>query len=66
LPWSTANEHLVKLFKTTGQVELAKILFGHTHSKGCGVDVCFNDHWHTFTQTAAKGSQVAPIQADMV
>ncbi|KAJ7205980.1 hypothetical protein GGX14DRAFT_522510 [Mycena pura] len=90
LPWSTANEDLVELFETTGQVELAEILFDGTRSKGCGVvqfsqvteaetaiakfqhymyggrplDVRFNDRWHTFTPTAAKGGQVA--QADMV
>ncbi|EIW78302.1 RNA-binding domain-containing protein [Coniophora puteana RWD-64-598 SS2] len=91
LPWSTANEDLVELFETTGQVELAEILFDGTRSKGCGVvqfaqvpeaetaiakfqsymyggrplDVRFNDRWHTFTPTAAKGGQIAPMQADM-
>ncbi|KII87679.1 hypothetical protein PLICRDRAFT_112088 [Plicaturopsis crispa FD-325 SS-3] len=90
LPWSTANEDLVELFETTGQVELAEILFEGTRSKGCGVvqfaqvqeaetaiakfqqymyggrplDVRFNDRWHTFTPTAAKGGQVIPIQTD--
>jgi len=83
LPWSTANEDLVELFETTGQVEVAEILFDGTRSKGCGVvqfaaipeaetaiakfqqymyggrplDVRFNDRWHTFTPTAAKGGQ---------
>jgi len=83
LPWSTANEDLVELFETTGQVELAEILFEGTRSKGMGVvqfsnipeaetaiakfqnymyggrplDVRFNDRWHTFTPTAAKGGQ---------
>jgi RNA recognition motif-containing protein len=91
LPWSTANEDLVELFETTGQVELAEILFDGTRSKGCGVvqfaqvgeaetaiakfqqymyggrplDVRFNDRWHTFTPTAAKGGQVAAIQTDV-
>jgi len=91
LPWSTANEDLVELFETTGQVELAEILFDGTRSKGCGVvqfaqvseaetaiakfqqymyggrplDVRFNDRWHTFTPTAAKGGQVMPMQPDM-
>lgn len=37
LPWSTANEDLVELFETTGQVELAEILFEGTRSKGAGV-----------------------------
>ena len=37
LPWSTANEDLVELFETTGQVELAEILFDGTRSKGAGV-----------------------------
>ncbi|KAJ7635044.1 RNA-binding domain-containing protein [Roridomyces roridus] len=37
LPWSTANEDLVELFETTGQVELAEILFEGTRSKGSGV-----------------------------
>ncbi|KIP06488.1 hypothetical protein PHLGIDRAFT_459960 [Phlebiopsis gigantea 11061_1 CR5-6] len=37
LPWSTANEDLVELFETTGQVELAEILFEGARSKGCGV-----------------------------
>jgi len=37
LPWSTANEDLVELFETTGQVELAEILFEGTRSKGMGV-----------------------------
>lgn len=27
-------------------------------------DVRFNDRWHTFTPTAAKGGQIAPIQTD--
>ncbi|KAJ3574257.1 hypothetical protein NP233_g1895 [Leucocoprinus birnbaumii] len=92
LPWSTANEDLVELFETTGQVELAEILFDGTRSKGCGVvqfaqiaeaetaiakfqsyvyggrplDVRFNDRWHTFTPSAAKGGQVAPMQAEAV
>lgn len=108
LPWSTANEDLVELFETTGQVELAEILFDGTRSKGCGVvqfaqvseaetaigtflfvlgivfliplsiakfqqymyggrplDVRFNDRWHTFTPTAAKGGQVMPLQPDL-
>ena len=95
------------MFETTGQVELAEILFEGTRSKGCGVvqfsqvpeaetaigtplkistlnvghdsvaakfqqymyggrplDVRFNDRWHTFTPTAAKGGQVMPMQAD--
>ena len=107
LPWSTANEDLVELFETTGQVELAEILFEGTRSKGAGVvqfaqvaeaetaigmlslicydqtcmltnniakfqaymyggrplDVQFNDRWHTFTPSAAKGGQV-PMQAE--
>lgn len=29
------------------------------------LDVRFNDRWHTFTPTAAKGGQVQPIQADI-
>ncbi|KAI0918355.1 hypothetical protein AcV5_002362 [Taiwanofungus camphoratus] len=92
LPWSTANEDLVELFETTGQVELAEILFEGTRSKGCGVvqfaqvqeaetaiakfqqymyggrplDVRFNDRWHTFTPSAAKGGQTVPMQADGV
>ncbi|KAJ7233504.1 hypothetical protein B0H12DRAFT_1143876 [Mycena haematopus] len=92
LPWSTANEDLVELFETTGQVELAEILFDGARSKGCGVvqfaqvgeaetaiakfqqymyggrplDVRFNDRWHTFTPTAAKGGQLGVGQADMV
>ncbi|KAF8878167.1 hypothetical protein CPB84DRAFT_350811 [Gymnopilus junonius] len=90
LPWSTANEDLVELFETTGQVELAEILFDGTRSKGCGVvqfaqvgeaetaiakfqgymyggrplDVRFNDRWHTFTPSSAKGGQIAPMQAE--
>ena len=108
LPWSTANEDLVELFETTGQVELAEILFDGTRSKGAGVvqfaqvaeaetaigvflsprvpsylklwgdtakfqqymyggrplDVRFNDRWHTFTPTAAKGGQAVPLQPD--
>jgi hypothetical protein len=39
LPWSTANEDLVELFGTTGQFELAGILFDGTRSKGAGVPV---------------------------
>ncbi|KAJ7902624.1 hypothetical protein B0H14DRAFT_2427841 [Mycena olivaceomarginata] len=92
LPWSTANEDLVELFETTGQVELAEILFDGARSKGCGVvqfaqvgeaetaiakfqqymyggrplDVRFNDRWHTFTPTAAKGGQLGLGQVDMV
>lgn len=91
LPWSTANEDLVELFETTGQVELAEILFDGTRSKGCGVvqfaqipeaetaiakfqhymyggrplDVRFNDRWHTFSPTAAKGGQVQPMPTEM-
>ncbi|KAG8919986.1 hypothetical protein FRC00_010646, partial [Tulasnella sp. 408] len=74
LPWSTANEDLVELFETTGNVELAEILFDGTRSKGAGVvqftqteeaetaiDVSFNDRWHTFTPTAAKGGTIAPM-----
>jgi len=90
LPWSTANEDLVELFETTGQVELAEILFDGARSKGAGVvqfaqvpeaetaiakfqqymyggrplDVRFNDRWHTFTPSAAKGGQAVPIQAE--
>lgn len=90
LPWSTANEDLVELFETTGQVELAEILFEGTRSKGCGVvqfsqvpeaetaiakfqqymyggrplDVRFNDRWHHFTPTAAKGGQIAAVPMD--
>ena len=37
MPWSTANEDLVELFETTGQVEQAEILFDGTRSKGAGV-----------------------------
>ncbi|PVG01358.1 RNA-binding domain-containing protein [Serendipita vermifera] len=37
LPWSTANEDLVELFETTGQVEQAEILYDGTRSKGAGV-----------------------------
>lgn len=33
---------------------------------GILIDVRFNDRWHTFTPTAAKGGQVAPIQADII
>ncbi|KAI0063939.1 RNA-binding domain-containing protein [Artomyces pyxidatus] len=91
LPWSTANEDLVELFETTGQVELAEILFDGARSKGAGVvqfaqvaeaetaiakfqqymyggrplDVRFNDRWHTFTPTAAKGGQTMPMQAEV-
>ncbi len=118
----------MELFETTGQVELAEILFEGTRSKGCGVvqfgqiseaetaigalgfplfrchrfffnlfyalakfqsymyggrplgmliiyffgcflyianlDVRFNDRWHTFTPSAAKGGQVAPMQSE--
>ena len=107
LPWSTANEDLVELFETTGQVELAEILYDGSRSKGCGVvqfsavneaetaiakfqaymyggrplgmfcpllfasfysrlgvDVRYNDRWHTFTPTAAKGGSVQPIAAE--
>jgi len=90
LPWSTANEDLVELFETTGQVELAEILFDGTRSKGAGVvqfaqvaeaetaiakfqqymyggrplDVRFNDRWHTFTPTAAKGGKTVSMQPD--
>jgi len=28
------------------------------------VDVRFNDRWHTFTPTAAKGGQIAAIQTE--
>ena len=112
MPWSTANEDLVELFETTGQVELAEILYEGTRSKGCGVvqfaqvqeaetaigasatalicaisiglhlavihvakfqqymyggrplDVRYNDRWHTFTPTAAKGGQAAAMQTE--
>ncbi|RXW23947.1 hypothetical protein EST38_g1928 [Candolleomyces aberdarensis] len=91
LPWSTANEDLVELFETTGQVDMAEILFDGTRSKGCGVvqfsqvaeaetaiakfqsymyggrplDVRFNDRWHTFTPSAAKGGTVVPLPTDI-
>ena len=99
---------MVELFETTGQVELAEILFDGTRSKGAGVvqfaqvaeaetaigaflplyfsfvsemvghaakfqqyvyggrplDVRYNDRWHTFTPTAAKGGQAVPMQPD--
>lgn len=29
-----------------------------------GLDVRFNDRWHTFTPSAAKGGSVAPMVAD--
>ena len=32
---------------------------------GRPLDVRFNDRWHTFTPTAAKGGQVIPLQPDM-
>lgn len=32
---------------------------------GRPLDVRFNDRWHTFTPTAAKGGQVMPMQPDM-
>lgn len=28
------------------------------------LDVRFNDRWHTFTPSAAKGGQVAPMQSE--
>lgn len=28
------------------------------------VDVRFNDRWHTFTPSAAKGGQAVPMQAE--
>ena len=101
---------MVELFETTGQVELAEILFDGTRSKGCGVvqfsavpeaetaiakfqsymyggrplgtlnfdtllkpmiliavliDVRFNDRWHTFTPSAAKGGTVVPLPTDI-
>ncbi|KAI0760605.1 RNA-binding domain-containing protein [Fomes fomentarius] len=91
LPWSTANEDLVELFETTGQVELAEILYEGARSKGCGVvqfaqvqeaetaiakfqqymyggrplDVRFNDRWHTFSPSAAKGGQAIPLPAEV-
>ncbi|TBU60208.1 RNA-binding domain-containing protein [Dichomitus squalens] len=55
LPWSTANEDLVELFETTGQVELAEILYEGTRSKGCGVvqfaqvaeaETAIGERWH--------------------
>jgi len=90
LPWSTANEDLVELFETTGQVEQAEILFDGTRSKGSGVvqfaqvqeaetaiakfqgymyggrplNVAFNDRWHSFTGSAAKGGSLIPITND--
>ncbi|KAF8958225.1 hypothetical protein BDZ97DRAFT_1595385, partial [Flammula alnicola] len=57
LPWSTANEDLVELFETTGQVELAEILFDGTHSKGCGVV--------QFAQVAEAETAIAKFQQYM-
>jgi hypothetical protein len=31
---------------------------------GRPLDVRFNDRWHTFTPTAAKGGQAVPMQPD--
>jgi len=90
LPWSTANEDLVELFETTGQVEQAEILFDGTRSKGAGVvqfaqtaeaetaiakfqgymyggrplNVAFNDRWHVFSASAAKGGSSIPLIAE--
>ncbi|KAG5636045.1 hypothetical protein H0H81_009269 [Sphagnurus paluster] len=57
LPWSTANEDLVELFETTGQVELAEILFDGTRSKGCGVV--------QFAQVAEAETAIAKFQQYM-
>lgn len=37
LPWATANEDLVELFETTGQVVLAEVLFDGGRAKGMGI-----------------------------
>ncbi|KAF9440737.1 hypothetical protein P691DRAFT_686630, partial [Macrolepiota fuliginosa MF-IS2] len=55
LPWSTANEDLVELFETTGQVELAEILFDGARSKGCGVV--------QFAQIAEAETAIAKFQS---
>ncbi|KAG9103278.1 hypothetical protein FRC06_011515 [Ceratobasidium sp. 370] len=70
LPWSTLNDDLVELFETTGNVEQAEILYDGSRSKGAGVvqfstveeaetaiDVRYNDRWHEFTPSSAKGGQ---------
>jgi len=57
LPWSTANEDLVELFETTGQVELAEILFDGTRSKGAGVV--------QFAQVAEAETAIAKFQQYM-
>ncbi|KAI0821862.1 hypothetical protein BC628DRAFT_1392571 [Trametes gibbosa] len=57
LPWSTANEDLVELFETTGQVELAEILYEGTRSKGCGVV--------QFAQVAEAETAIAKFQQYM-
>ncbi|KAG8974274.1 hypothetical protein FRC05_007698 [Tulasnella sp. 425] len=57
LPWSTANEDLVELFETTGNVELAEILFDGTRSKGAGVV--------QFTQTEEAETAIAKFQGYM-
>lgn len=33
---------------------------------GRPLDVRFNDRWHTFTPSAAKGGQTVPVQAEAV
>lgn len=52
------------MFLTMPTSDIAK--FQNYMYGGRPLDVQFNDRWHTFTPTAAKGGQAAvPIQTDM-
>ena len=48
----------------TSQVVVIVIIIDRLDKSELLADVRFSTRWHTFSQTAAKGGQVAPMQAD--
>ncbi|KAF8196106.1 hypothetical protein BJ912DRAFT_1140991 [Pholiota molesta] len=51
-------------FAQVGEAETAIAKFQQYMYGGRPLDVRFNDRWHTFTPSAAKGGQIAPMQAE--
>ncbi|KAF9009893.1 hypothetical protein BDQ17DRAFT_1347091 [Cyathus striatus] len=53
-------------FSQIAEAETAIAKFQSYVYGGRPLDVRFNDRWHTFTPTAAKGGQIQPMVADVV
>jgi len=51
-------------FAQVQEAETAIAKFQQYMYGGRPLDVRFNDRWHVFTPTAAKGGQIAPMVAD--